>query len=252
MSFFTLCPLSLFIHPSLHLSTHPSIHLLKHPSFLPSIHPTIHPSFLPSIQPSIPFIHPIYQTTSCPPGTHQFPLTYPVPRMRSHGHGHAGILADGSLVPHCRGRPLLHLVAVSKKLIKRGTCVREHKYLLKPHPNSDEWSLSTASEGWPFLVGLGLERISTRRHLQASRGPCRPPIPGDIPALQAEASCQWVTSAKAKRGSGSGSGPGTYPPVGTSGWNFHWSSSPSKYRRFMILFFSSGGMKFSIIKYLSE
>ena len=56
----------------------------------------------------------------------------------------------------------------------------------------------------------------------------------------------------AGRGFVCGSGLGTYPPVGTSGWNFHWSSSPSKYRRFMILFFSSGGMKFSMIKYLSE
>lgn len=38
----------------------------------------------------------------------------------------------------------------------------------------------------------------------------------------------------------------------TRGWNFHWSSSGSKVSLFMILFFSSGGMKFSMIRYLQE
>ena len=38
--------------------------------------------------------------------------------------------------------------------------------------------------------------------------------------------------------------------AGTRGWNFHWSSSGSKVSLFMILFFSSGGMKFSMIRYL--
>lgn len=42
------------------------------------------------------------------------------------------------------------------------------------------------------------------------------------------------------------------PAVSTKGWNFHWSSSQSKKRRFIILFFSSGGMKFSMIRYLSK
>lgn len=37
---------------------------------------------------------------------------------------------------------------------------------------------------------------------------------------------------------------------GRSGKIFHWSSSLSKWRRFMILFFSSGGMKFSMIRFL--
>lgn len=39
---------------------------------------------------------------------------------------------------------------------------------------------------------------------------------------------------------------------GTRGWNFHWSSSWSKVSLFMILFFSSGGIKFSIIRYLHK
>ena len=38
--------------------------------------------------------------------------------------------------------------------------------------------------------------------------------------------------------------------AGTRGWNLHWSSSGSKVSLFMILFFSSGGMKFSMIRYL--
>lgn len=38
--------------------------------------------------------------------------------------------------------------------------------------------------------------------------------------------------------------------TGTRGWNFHWSSSGSKVNLFIILFFSSGGMKFSMIRYL--
>ena len=98
---------------------------------------------------------------------------------------------------------------------------------------------------WWGLAWRGFPPVGTCKH---PWGPAVPPSPGDIPALQAEPSCPRVVSAGAERGSGLG----TYPPVGTSGWNFHWSSSPSKYRRFMILFFSSGGMKFSMIKYLSE
>lgn len=42
----------------------------------------------------------------------------------------------------------------------------------------------------------------------------------------------------------------THFSAGTRGWNFHWSSSTSNTSRFMILFFSSGGMKFSIMRYL--
>lgn len=38
--------------------------------------------------------------------------------------------------------------------------------------------------------------------------------------------------------------------AGTRDWNLHWSSSGSKVSLFMILFFSSGGMKFSMIRYL--
>lgn len=137
------------------------------------------------------------------------------------------------------GRFFIWLLFLNKQ-IARGTFVREHKFLLRMHPNSGQRSSSTVSEGWPFLVGLGLESISTCRHLRASQGPCCPPPARGTPLPL----CPWVASAGAERG--------TYPPVGTSGWNFHWSSSPSKYRRFMILFFSSGGMKFSMIKYLSE
>lgn len=40
--------------------------------------------------------------------------------------------------------------------------------------------------------------------------------------------------------------------AGTRGWNLHWSSSGSNISLFMILFFSSGGMKFSMIRYLQE
>lgn len=42
----------------------------------------------------------------------------------------------------------------------------------------------------------------------------------------------------------------TYFSEGRRGKTFHWSSSLSKWRRFMILFFSSGGMKFSMIRFL--
>lgn len=45
---------------------------------------------------------------------------------------------------------------------------------------------------------------------------------------------------------------GTDLSAGTRGWNFHWSSSGSKVSLFMILFFSSGGMKFSMMRYLHE
>lgn len=37
---------------------------------------------------------------------------------------------------------------------------------------------------------------------------------------------------------------------GRTGWSLHWSSSLSKCSLFMILFFSSGGIKFSIKRYL--
>lgn len=46
--------------------------------------------------------------------------------------------------------------------------------------------------------------------------------------------------------------PHTDLSAGTRGWNLHWSSSGSKVSLFMILFFSSGGMKFSMIRYLHE
>ncbi|TNN85112.1 hypothetical protein EYF80_004766 [Liparis tanakae] len=38
--------------------------------------------------------------------------------------------------------------------------------------------------------------------------------------------------------------------VGMTGWSLHWSSSQSKCSLCMILFFTSGGMKFSIRRYL--
>lgn len=97
-------------------------------------------------------------------------------------------------------------------------------------------------------MGLGLEWIPIHGHLPESPDP---PSSGAIRA-------HWQGQGHRDRDKDCTLGTGTqghgdtgpYPPVGTSGWNFHWSSSLSKYRRFMILFFSSGGMKFSMIKYL--
>lgn len=44
----------------------------------------------------------------------------------------------------------------------------------------------------------------------------------------------------------------THFSAGTRGWNFHWSSSVSNWSLFIILFFSSGGIKFSMIRYLQR